>query len=175
MNSVIALPSDPPAILVGAARRKPGTMQDDPFRERLKRLEERIEAAQKPKADTGRGRGSVDGSALGWRMVTELLAGIALGLALGYGLDSLLGTLPLFLVVFVLLGFAAGVRTMMRSADELKRQGAAARAARDAVADRSGRTTATAARDEIAAVAAEAAGGKPVGNGDGAPGGRPRD
>jgi ATP synthase protein I len=134
-------------------------MQDDPFRERLKRLEERIEAAQKPgRAETGRGRRTVDGSALGWRMVTELLTGIALGLALGYGLDSLLGTLPLFLVVFVLLGFAAGVRTMMRSVDELKRQGAERRQA-----------------GEAAAAADQSAGDKRAGSGDGGPGGQPRD
>ena len=94
-------------------------MQDDPFAERLKRLEERIEAARTPQADRARG-GKVEASALGWRMVTELLAGMLLGLAIGYGLDSLFGTLPVFLVVFALLGFAAGVRTMLRSVDEVR-------------------------------------------------------
>ncbi len=95
-------------------------MQDDPFRERLKRLEERIEAAKGPKPEEARQRSKVTVSALGWRMVTELLVGMLLGLAIGYGLDSLLGTLPVFLVVFALLGFAAGVRTMLRSVDEIR-------------------------------------------------------
>ena len=57
----------------------------------------------------------------GWRMVTELVAGLLIGLCIGYGLDSLFGTLPIFLVLFVLLGFAAGVKTMLRSAQDIQR------------------------------------------------------
>ncbi len=56
---------------------------------------------------------------VGWRMVIELVTGLGLGAGIGYGLDVLVGTLPLFLVLFTLLGFAAGVRTMLRSAQEL--------------------------------------------------------
>lgn len=96
-------------------------MQDDPFRDRLRRLEERIEAARGERDGASRRRRSHAGaSELGWRMVTELVTGMALGLAIGYGLDGLFGTLPLFLVVFALLGFAAGVRTMLRSAREFQ-------------------------------------------------------
>lgn len=58
----------------------------------------------------------------GWRMVIELVAGILIGFAVGFGLDSLFGTMPLFLVVFILLGFAGGVRTMMRTAQELQEE-----------------------------------------------------
>lgn len=98
-------------------------MQDDPFGDRLKRLGERIEAARgEPKPEPVRRRSHAEASGLGWRMVTELLAGMVIGLAIGYGLDSLFGTLPVFLVVFALLGFAAGVRTMMRSAEEVRRK-----------------------------------------------------
>lgn len=101
-------------------------MQDDPFGDRLKRLGERIDAARgEPKAVPTRRRSHAEGSGLGWRMVTELLAGMVIGLAIGYGLDSLFGTLPVFLVVFALFGFAAGVRTMMRSAEEVRRKQAA--------------------------------------------------
>jgi|TARA_B110000003_G_scaffold179412_1_gene178719 ATP synthase protein I len=57
----------------------------------------------------------------GWRMVTELVAGLLIGFCIGYGLDSLFGTLPIFLVLFVLLGFAAGVKTMLRSAQDIQR------------------------------------------------------
>ncbi len=57
-----------------------------------------------------------------WRMVIELVAGICIGFGMGYGLDYLFGTLPIFLVVMTLLGFAAGVRTMLRSAEELQKQ-----------------------------------------------------
>lgn len=58
----------------------------------------------------------------GWRMVTELVAGLLIGLAVGWGLDAAFGTRPLFLVVFVLLGLAAGVRVMLRTAAELQKQ-----------------------------------------------------
>ncbi len=57
-------------------------------------------------------------------MVIELVSGMFLGLAIGYGLDALFGTLPIFLVIFALLGFAAGVKTMMNSAQQLAKQNA---------------------------------------------------
>lgn len=57
---------------------------------------------------------------MGWRMVTELVAGLALGFGMGYGLDRLFGTLPIFLVLFTLLGLAAGIRVMLRSAEEIQ-------------------------------------------------------
>jgi ATP synthase protein I len=103
-------------------------MPEEPFSERLKRLEDRIEAARKGRAEPARGhRGEYTQGSLAWRMVTELVAGMLLGLGTGYGLDWLFGTSPAFLVVFVLLGFAAGVRTMMRTAEEVRhRRGEAA-------------------------------------------------
>ncbi|WP_112873740.1 AtpZ/AtpI family protein [Paracoccus endophyticus] len=54
-----------------------------------------------------------------WRMVVELVAGLAIGFGFGLGLDWLLGTAPLMLVIFVFLGFAAGVKTMLRTAAEM--------------------------------------------------------
>lgn len=59
---------------------------------------------------------------LAWRMVIELVVGVLMGGAIGWAIDSLLGTLPLGLLVFGMLGFAAGVRTMMRSAAEVTRR-----------------------------------------------------
>ena len=57
---------------------------------------------------------------MAWRMVIELVAGIAIGFGIGYGLDRLFGTLPIFLILFIGLGFVAGVRTMMRTAQEVQ-------------------------------------------------------
>ncbi len=57
---------------------------------------------------------------IGWRMVIELVSGLGIGAAMGYGLDVLFGTLPLFLVILTLLGFVAGVKTMLRSAREFE-------------------------------------------------------
>ncbi len=65
-------------------------------------------------------------------MVTELVAGLGLGAAIGYGLDILVGTLPWGLIVFTLLGFVAGVKTMLRTAGEIQNsQATDAVAARD--------------------------------------------
>ena len=58
---------------------------------------------------------------MAWRMVIELVAGIAIGFGIGYGLDWLFGTLPIFLILFTGLGFVAGVRTMMRTAQEVQK------------------------------------------------------
>ena len=55
-----------------------------------------------------------------WRMVTELVAGLVIDLGIGYGLDVLLGTTPIFMVLFILLGLAAGVNVMLRSAREIQ-------------------------------------------------------
>jgi len=63
---------------------------------------------------------------LAWRMVIELVAGLGIGFGIGYGLDTLFGTMPIFLVLFVFLGLAAGVKTMMRSANEVQRKQLAA-------------------------------------------------
>ena len=63
---------------------------------------------------------------LAWRMVIELVAGFGIGFGIGYGLDTLFGTMPIFLVLFIFFGLAAGVKTMMRSANEVQRKQLAA-------------------------------------------------
>ena len=64
-------------------------------------------------------------------MVVELVAGLGIGFGIGYGLDSLFGTIPIFLVLFTLLGLAAGVKTMLRTAQEIQEQKLADEAERD--------------------------------------------
>ena len=96
-------------------------MEEDDFSDRLKRLEDRIAAAKSTRAEPASGhRGEFTQGSLAWRMVIELVVGMLLGLAIGWGLDSLFGTRPVFLVLFALLGFAAGVRTMLRTAAEVR-------------------------------------------------------
>ena len=56
-----------------------------------------------------------------WRMVIELVSGLAIGFGLGYGLDIVFGTLPIFMIIFTLLGFVAGIRTMLSTAKEVQR------------------------------------------------------
>lgn len=92
-------------------------MGDDPDLARLRSLEERIaKATEKPRKKASTMGTSFSQGELAWRMILELVTGMFLGLAVGYGLDALFGTLPVFLVIFALLGFAAGIRTMMQTA-----------------------------------------------------------
>ena len=55
-----------------------------------------------------------------WRAVSalssELVAGVVVGAVIGWGFDRLLSTSPWGLIVFLLLGFTAGVINVMRSA-----------------------------------------------------------
>jgi len=62
--------------------------------------------------------GSQRGTQLGFafRLATELVAGFVVGGIVGWWLDKLLGTLPLFLLVFFGLGAAAGITNVVRTA-----------------------------------------------------------
>ena len=95
-------------------------MSDPDHKARLEALEKRIAAAKGPEKPP-RAESHESQASLGWRMVIELVTGLLVGFGMGYGLDRLLGTLPIFLVIFTLLGFAAGVRVMMKSAAEFSK------------------------------------------------------
>ncbi len=105
-------------------------MNQDPDPDRLAALEKRIEKLKgtEPvkRGDTGVvfSQGEV-----AWRMVVELVTGMVLGLAIGFGLDVLFGTRPIFLVIFALLGFGAGIRVMLGTARQMEKD--AAKAAKD--------------------------------------------
>ena len=85
---------------------------------RLKALEAKIAALKAEPEVKDHSEEHYSQAQLAWRMVIELVAGIAIGFGMGYGLDSLFGTSPIFLVIFIFFGLAAGVLTMLRSAKE---------------------------------------------------------
>ncbi|MEM9715848.1 MAG: AtpZ/AtpI family protein [Pseudomonadota bacterium] len=95
-------------------------MAEDPDPERLKQLSERLAEARdddpKPEVEN-----HFTAAQAGWRMVTELVVGLLLGAAIGYGLDAVFGTEPWFLIVFCMLGFAAGIRVMLKTAEEIQK------------------------------------------------------
>ena len=95
-------------------------MPDPDQEQQLRQLEARIEAAKKTQAPKPRADTHFSQAHLAWRMVIELVAGLGIGFGIGYGLDWLFGTLPIFLILFVLLGLAAGIKTMLRSAQEIQ-------------------------------------------------------
>ncbi|MEO0343813.1 MAG: AtpZ/AtpI family protein [Pseudomonadota bacterium] len=95
-------------------------MREDIDPERLKQLSERLaEARGDVPAEVEENH--ITAAQAGWRMVTELVVGLLLGAAIGYGIDSVFGTLPWFLIVFCMLGFAAGVRVMLKTAEEIQK------------------------------------------------------
>src|SRR5919204_2080125 len=54
--------------------------------------------------------------ARGFRLSSELVAGVVVGALIGWGFDRLLSTSPFGFIVFFLLGFIAGVVNVVRSA-----------------------------------------------------------
>ena len=60
--------------------------------------------------------------AMGLRLSSELVAGVLVGAGLGWGFDRLLSTSPWGLIVFLLLGFIAGVLNVMRTAGVMAKQ-----------------------------------------------------
>src|SRR5437763_15165190 len=64
--------------------------------------------------DTAQARASA--MAMGFRLSSELVAGVLVGAALGWGFDRLLSTSPFGFIVFLLLGFVAGVVNVVRTA-----------------------------------------------------------
>jgi ATP synthase protein I len=85
---------------------------------RLQRLGERLAKVSRPSENGSGPRQTADASgfARGFRLSTELVAGVLVGAVIGWLFDRWLGTTPWGLVVFLLLGFAAGVLNVMRSA-----------------------------------------------------------
>jgi ATP synthase protein I len=69
-----------------------------------------------PEAGSGNGSARASAMALGFRLSSELIAGVGVGALLGWGFDRFLSTSPFGLIAFVLLGFVAGVMNVVRSA-----------------------------------------------------------
>ena len=88
----------------------------------LKDLDARLKAAQaRRQAERDRGSRSDGGAAqsgmgLGFRIAMDILAALVVGVVVGLLLDRWLGTIPLFLVLFLFMGGAAGILNAYRTA-----------------------------------------------------------
>jgi len=71
--------------------------------------------AAKPEGGSGRDEGFGPAMSLALRASSEFVAAIAVGSLFGFGLDALLHTKPAFLIVFFLLGVAAGTVNVIRA------------------------------------------------------------
>jgi ATP synthase protein I len=104
--------------------------EDAALRERLEKLSDDIEAQRHPLQATPEdavadlaGKGAGQAMNLGFRVLTEFVSAIIVGGIIGWLLDRGLATSPAFLIVFLMLGAAAGFWNVYRIAVPRKRNG----------------------------------------------------
>jgi ATP synthase protein I len=98
------------------------------FKRRISELEGKLGRAQgaatarEPKPVHGDAGRPTDGAALGqaMRIGIDLVVGIAAGGLIGWALDRWLGTAPWMMLVFLILGFAAGLMNVIRTARRMQ-------------------------------------------------------
>lgn len=107
----------------GAGKTGPGTNgdanpRDDDLERRRRELGAQL-ATRRPDRiegeDTGQTR-NVSGYAQAFKLSSEFIAAIAVGIGIGWVLDRWAGTSPWGLIVFLLLGFCAGILNVLRAA-----------------------------------------------------------
>jgi ATP synthase protein I len=113
---------------MAGAVQKPGRGKSDRETEAIKRrlhdLEDKVRDARarhEPASSQEQDRGRAMGEAL--KLATEMIAGVAVGSFIGWAFDRWLGTTPILMVVFLILGAAAGILNVIRNAQ--RRQAAA--------------------------------------------------
>jgi ATP synthase protein I len=91
--------------------------EDAALSRRLRDLDRRLDE-RRPEQERGKAAEAAprQGYGLALRLGSDFVAGVVVGAALGWGFDWLLGTSPWGLIVFLLLGFAAGILSLMRTA-----------------------------------------------------------
>jgi ATP synthase protein I len=111
--------------MAGAAH-EPGRKMSDrdtqAVKRRLNDLEERLESVRARHEPPARSEPQDRGTALGHalRLSTELIAGVVVGGFIGWALDRWLGTAPVLMVVFLILGAAAGILNVVKSAQAMQ-------------------------------------------------------
>ena len=94
---------------------------------RLARLGHKIEAQRRigshRPGKLGGNLGGASGLAQGFRLSTEFVAAVIAGAGLGWLIDRAFGISPWGLIVFLMVGFAAGVLNVIRAAGTMKRGG----------------------------------------------------
>ena len=92
-------------------------IMDDDLNARRASLEKRLaEHKIKTVEDAPKSNGKdAAGMAQAVKLSSEFIAGVEVGAALGWGLDQVAGTSPFGMIVFLLLGFCAGVLNVLRT------------------------------------------------------------
>lgn len=103
--------------------------RDGDFDRRLSDLDAAIKA-RRPAAEDADGRrdgGGMAGMGNALRMSSEFIAAILVGAGLGWFIDRMAGTSPWGLIVFLFLGFGAGVLNVLRASGTVADFGAVTR------------------------------------------------
>jgi ATP synthase protein I len=88
-----------------------------PDPDRLNDLGKRLDELQAKQAGAKRAPPSQSGNAT--RVAAELVGGLSVGGGIGWGTDHIFHTAPWGMVVFFILGAAAGIRGVMRTAQKI--------------------------------------------------------
>jgi ATP synthase protein I len=107
------------------------------FRKRSDAIGKRLDVVKARRAPppSGDGRARGEAFAKAFRFVAELIAGVGVGGFIGWALDRQFGTAPWLLVVFVTLGFAAGLTNVIRAAQKAQAEVEAAQLSAPSMAD----------------------------------------
>lgn len=105
-----------------AGNGSPGEPDDDAasLQARRRRLAESLDSRRLREPEDRPRTGSLVGVSQGLRISSEFVAGVIAGAVVGWLVDRLAGTSPWGLIIFLLLGFAAGVLNVLRSIGAVK-------------------------------------------------------
>jgi ATP synthase protein I len=92
---------------------KPPSLDEIDVKLRAARAEQAAQSGRPTSPDDTRSKPGA-GMGLGFRIAVDLVAGIVVGTGIGVGLDRWLGTRPWLLIVFFLMGAAAGMLNVYR-------------------------------------------------------------
>lgn len=106
------------------------------IRQRSAEIGKKIEAVQAKKAVAGRnGRSQQSAFGQAFKYAAELVIGVVAGVLLGKFLDGQFGTDPWLLVLFLILGFAAGMLNVIRGAQKAQAENEALQRSAPSVPD----------------------------------------
>jgi ATP synthase protein I len=102
----------------GPGPEREGGIRDDELERRRRELEASLAARSTggAKGDGNAKTSTLAGYGQALKLSSEFIGGIAVGVGIGWMIDRLAGTSPWGLIVFLLLGFAAGILSVMRTA-----------------------------------------------------------
>ena len=91
---------------------------------KIKEIETRLEIAKKNIKSTEKNKEGSNAASLGkaLKISTELVAAVVVGSTMGFLLDSWFDTKPLLIICFFIMGVAAGILNVFKSAKKMQKK-----------------------------------------------------